>query len=73
MQVIRGIFITARIITGLVGLWWLLMGVYGVFATAADGEWALAAAIALYALFGFCLAYGAFVRYPWEPYPETPG
>lgn len=56
----------ARIIVGLLGAWWLVAGLAGIVEAGLDHAWGPMSTAALFALFGFCLAYGAFVRFPWE-------
>lgn len=63
---IRIIFGIVRGLLGFVGVWWILVAVYGVARTVSAGEWGVAAECVLMGLLGFCLAYSAFVRAPWE-------
>jgi hypothetical protein len=60
------IFGIARIVAGVIGALWLVGGLVGAAEAGLDHAWASALTAALGALFGFCLAYGAFVRFPWE-------
>ena len=63
---VRILFALARVIIGLIGAWWLIGGLAGIVMAGLDHAWVPTAASALFALFGFCLAYGAFIRFPWE-------
>jgi hypothetical protein len=64
---IRLIFGISRGLVGLIGAWWLVGGLWGIVMAGLDHAWGPTFVATLYALFGFCLAYGAFVRFPWEP------
>ena len=67
MRILRFVFVLARVILGLIGVLSLLGGLYGVFFSRFDGApWRVVFSSALSALFGFCIAPGAFVRFPWE-------
>ena len=68
---VRIIFGIVRGLLGFVGVSWILVAVYGVARTASDGAWGPAVGCALMGLLGFCLAYCAFVRAPWEN-PHAP-
>ena len=63
---VRPIFRVVRVLLGLIGAYWLLAGAAGIFVAGSDRAWGPAFGFALYALLGFCLAYSAFVRAPWE-------
>jgi hypothetical protein len=80
MRILRYVFGLARLILGLIGVASLLGGLWGMFFSRFDGApWRVVFSSALSALFGFCIAYGAFVRFPWEhrlpelaPRPDDP-
>ena len=60
------IFGIARVGVGLIGALWLVGGLVGIVRAGLDHAWAPTFTAALFAVVGFCLAYGAFVRFPWE-------
>ena len=67
MRILPFVFGLARLILGLFGAVSFLSGLVGVFIVRFDGApWSVVFYSALSALFGFCIAYGAFVRFPWE-------
>lgn len=53
-----------RLLIGLLGAWWLLAGLWGAVDAATDGAYGPAVGGLLFALAGFGLAYGSFVRAP---------
>lgn len=59
---VSAIFGVVRFLLGLVGVFWVLSGLYGIVYAASDRAWGPAISALLAALFGFCLAYSAFVR-----------
>lgn len=63
---IKLIFAIARVCGGLIGAVWLVGGLVGIVKAGLDHAWAPTFTAALFAVIGFCLAYGAFVRFPWE-------
>jgi uncharacterized membrane protein HdeD (DUF308 family) len=60
------IFRIVRVLIGLLGCLWLLGGILGVAYAGSDRAWGPAILALFMALLGFCLAYSAFVRAPWE-------
>ena len=60
------VFGIARGVAGVLGALWFIGGSVGVVTAGVDHAWGPALGAAVAALFGFCLAYGAFVRFPWE-------
>lgn len=63
---VRMIFGIVRVLIGLLGVYCVLGGLYGVVYAGSDHAWGPALSALLSALVGFCLAYSAFVRAPWE-------
>jgi uncharacterized membrane protein HdeD (DUF308 family) len=63
---VRAIFGIVRVFVGLLGVAWVVGGLYGVVYAGSDRAWGPAVSALLAALVGFCLAYSAFVRAPWE-------
>lgn len=63
----RVIFRIARILIGAIGLWWLVIGFLGIVMSRVDHSWRVTFISAAYMLVGFCLLYGAVLRFPWEP------
>lgn len=61
---VRVIFGIARGCVGIIGAWWVIGGLAGIVRAGLDGAIGPAFMAALFAFFGFCLAYGAFVRFP---------
>jgi hypothetical protein len=68
---VRIIFGIVRGLLGFIGVSWVLIALYGIVETVAGGAWGPAASCVLMGLLGFCLAYCAFVRAPWES-PHAP-
>ena len=56
-----------RLTLGLLGCYWCLMGTIGAIMAGLDAAWGPALYAAFMTLLGYCLAYAAFVRMPWEP------
>lgn len=63
---VKFLFGALRLLLGLAGAVWLLTGLLGIVETSIDRAWGVTLRFALLALVGFCLAYAAFVRAPWE-------
>ncbi len=80
MRILSFVFGLARLILGLIGTAAFLGGLAGMLVGRFDGApWSAVFSGALSALFGFCIAYGAFIRFPWErrlpelaPRPDDP-
>ena len=67
---LQAIFTVARVLLGALGAWWLIAGLAGAVYAGVDEAWRPMAGAAIMALFGFCLAYGAFHHFPWERRPD---
>ena len=63
---VHAVFGIVRVLAGLLGTLWIVGGLFGVIHAASDHAWGPALGAFLAALVGFCLAYSAFVRAPWE-------
>jgi hypothetical protein len=63
---VKLIFAIAQVVVGLIGAWWLIAGLAGIVKAGLDHAWGPTFTGALFALSGSCLAYSAFVRFPWE-------
>ena len=59
----------ARVVVGLLGVYWLLGGVIGVVVAAAQLALVSLVGAGLLAFIGWALAYGAFHHWPWEAFP----
>lgn len=55
-----------RLFVGAVGCFWAVGGIIGLAVTITDHAWAPMLAAAVTVLIGYCVAYWAFVRAPWE-------
>lgn len=62
-QVLRAMI---RLSVGVLGSVWFLGGIYGIAYAGADHAWGAALGAALTTLIGYCVAYWAFIRAPWE-------
>ena len=55
-----------RLLVGLVGCFWVLGGLLGVAYAVTDHAWSVVLGAAVTVLIGWCVAYWAFIRAPWE-------
>ena len=70
-MILRLLFRVARVLVGLGGLALMLHGLILLHLSREAFTLVLASAGGIELLFGFCLSYGAFRRFPWETRPTS--